>query len=111
VSLVAMPDSPFRLQRLQQLIESRSGEKLDAEFVMKLLSDHAAYPVGVCCHPDPRVEDVEKWETVASTVIDLAEQKMWLAAGSPCSAWYEEIDCSQILSKASTIARPPAVSA
>jgi isopenicillin-N N-acyltransferase like protein len=110
VSLTAMPDSPFRLQRLQQLIESRSGEKLDAEFVMQLLSDHAAYPVGVCCHPDPRVEDVEKWETVASAVIDLAARKMWLAAGSPCSVAYRELDLSGILSKPSAVARQPAMS-
>lgn len=105
-----MQDSICRLQRLQQLIESRRGEKLSAEFVMKLLSDHAAYPAGVCCHPGLGVEDAAKWETVASVVIDLAARRMWLAAGSPCSVAYEELDCAGILSKPGTAARHPATS-
>ena len=111
VSLFAMPDSPFRLQRLQQLIESAHAQPLDAQFFMGVLSDHATFPLGVCCHPDPRLQEPEKWETLASVVIDLAARKMWLAAGSPCSAPYEELDYSELLSKPSAVGARPAIPA
>ena len=106
VSLFAMPDSPFRLQRLRELVREREGTKLDRAFFVTALTDHATFPLGVCCHRDPRLSAPEEWETLASAVMDLAERRLWLASGQPCVAPFDELDYSELLSKPSITVAP-----
>jgi isopenicillin-N N-acyltransferase-like protein len=100
VSMTVMPDSPFRLARLQQIIAEADGP-LDREFWQGTLGDHAMYPHAVCCHPDPRAgADVDRDSTVAAVVMDVAARKLWLASGNPCEAPFEELDYSGMLAAA-----------
>ena len=105
VSLVAMPDSPFRLARLQGLTAAHDGP-LDLAFWTGALADHAMYPQAVCCHPDPRAAAApERYATVMALVMDPSERRMWLAPGSPCTTPFEALDLGAALAK------PPAVRA
>ena len=101
-SVWAMPDSPVRLQRLRAGVAAAPDRSL-ATF-RSLLSDHANYPSGVCCHPDPRFAPVEQGLTVTSVLMDLPARTMWVTDGTPCAAPYRELDYSAFLSKASPIA-------
>jgi isopenicillin-N N-acyltransferase-like protein len=104
-SLVAMPDSPFRLARLQGLTAGHDGP-LDLGFWTAALADHAMFPFGVCCHPDPRAGAApERYATIFGLVMDPAERRMWLAPGSPCETPFEPLDLLEVLAK------PPAVRA
>jgi isopenicillin-N N-acyltransferase-like protein len=107
VSLVAMPDSPFRLARIEQLVRARQGP-LDRAFWEGALGDHAMFPLGVCCHPDPRATvDAERYATVMALVMDPAARTMWLASGNPCEAAWEQLDLGDVLAKPSAV-RPRA---
>ena len=103
LSVLAMPDSPLRLQRLRQEIVAHGEEPLTVELVQRALSDHASYPVSICCHPDPRQAEPERSLTLASVVMDPGEQRMWLAPGNPCETEYDELDHSGLFDKPSRI--------
>jgi isopenicillin-N N-acyltransferase-like protein len=96
-----MPDSPFRLQRLGQLIEH--VPQLDRETFQSAFADHATFPFGICCHPDPRAKESQRWETVAATVMDIEARQLWLASGNPCTTPFELVDLSDVLSKPSPV--------
>lgn len=102
VGLVSMPDTPFRLMRARQLVAEQPGP-LDREFFEGLLADHAAFPLGVCCHPDPRCEPLDQSATLASLIMEPATRRLWVAAGTPCTAPFELLDYGAWLDK------PPAV--
>ena len=96
VSLWAMPDSAVRLLRCRSVLET-AARPYAAESIERMLADHANYPNSVCCHPDDRDHPQEQGATVASLIMDLDEQKMWLADGNPCEVPYRELDYSQLL--------------
>lgn len=104
VSVWAMPGSPVRLQRLRAGARAAPDHSLAA--FRALLSDHANYPSGVCCHPDPRMAPADQGMTVASVLMDLDARRMWLADGNPCTAAYRELDYSGLLAKVSPVGRP-----
>ncbi|MGN6792120.1 MAG: C45 family autoproteolytic acyltransferase/hydrolase [Streptosporangiaceae bacterium] len=95
VSVWAMPDSPVRLQRLHAGVQAASDFSL-ATF-RALLSDHANYPSGVCCHPDPKMTLADQGMTVTSVLMDLSAGKMWVSDGNPCTAPYREVDYAGFL--------------
>jgi isopenicillin-N N-acyltransferase like protein len=103
VSVYAMPDSPVRLARLRQLVDARADAPLDVAFWQETLADHATFPLGVCCHPDPRLPVPERSLTVAAVVMDPARRTLWLASGSPCTDPFEELDYSAFLTKPSAL--------
>src|SRR5579859_8095225 len=90
VSLWAMPDSAVRLQRLQA---GATGSATLGDLRV-LLADHADYPHSICSHPDPREHPLEQGATIASILMDLNARRLWLAAGHPCQAPYQELDVS-----------------
>ena len=103
VSMVAMPDSPFRLARLEQLVEAHDGP-LDLGFWEETLGDHAMLPFGICCHPDPRATVApEEYATVMAVVMDPAARTMWIASGNPCETPFEPLDLSATLAKPSAV--------
>jgi isopenicillin-N N-acyltransferase-like protein len=105
VSVWVMPDSPLRLQRLRAGLGA-SGDPPTLDTFRALLADHADYPSGLCCHPDPRMAPCEQEATVASVVMDLGTQQMYLADGNPCSAPYRQLDYREFLAKPSPVAEP-----
>ena len=102
VSLWVMPDSPFRLERLGSAVDRRDG-KLSIDDFRSLLADHANHPSGICCHPDARMGVFDQGATVASVLMDLDEQRMWVADGHPCTTPYRELDYAGFLSKPSPV--------
>jgi len=102
VGLVSMADTTPRLMRARELLSQHRGP-VDREFFAGLLADHAAYPVGVCCHPDPRCEPLDQSATLASLIMEPATRRLWIAAGTPCTAEWTQLDYGAWLDK------PPAV--
>ena len=102
VSLWAMPDSPFRLERVRTAVTAGYGHH-SAETFQQLLADHVNYPSGVCCHPDTRLRPWDQGTTVASVIMDLDARRLWLADGHPCTTPYRELDYSGFLSKPSPL--------
>jgi len=105
VGLWVMPDSPFRLERLREQLGPLASVSL--KDVRQALADHAGHPSGVCCHPDERWDRLEQGGTVASVLMDLDERRMWVAAGRPCSAPYDELDYGDFLAKPAGVPAPP----
>lgn len=101
-SVWAMPDSPVRLQRLQAGVRA-SGDPSLTTF-RALLSDHANYPSGVCCHPDIRMPRHDQGMTAASVLMDLDAKRMWVSDGNPCTSPYRTLDYSAFLAKPSLLA-------
>jgi len=97
VAVRVMPDSPFRLVRLRQLVDGRSA--IDPESLQTILSDHDTSPLGVCCHPDPRVESGPAYRTVATIIMQPGSRTMWIADGNPCEASMQRFDLAGTLSK------------
>ena len=108
VSTWAMPDSPFRLERLRAATRA-AGATLSLDDFRGMLADHANFPSGVCCHPDPRLGRLEQGATVASVLMDLDERTMWVADGHPCTVEYRRLDYGTFLSKASPLRPDPSV--
>lgn len=91
VGLWWMPDSPFRLLRAQGLLAEREGP-VTVPLLQTVFADHANHPVGICTHAVPRDKPTEQGETIASLIMDLDRQVMWLADGTPCSAPYRRLE-------------------
>jgi isopenicillin-N N-acyltransferase-like protein len=87
LALWAMPSSSVRLQRLRAGRTARTLDDFGA-----LLTDHADYPHSICAHPDPARHPCEQGATIASVLMDLTTRRVWLAAGNPCRAPYEQLD-------------------
>ena len=80
-------DSPVRLETMRSRLEGAHGV-LTRAALPQLLSDHTAFPNGVCRHPDPTNHEVERSSTVASWIVDLTEQTASVCAGPPCSGTF-----------------------
>ena len=85
LSLWAMPSSAVRLQRLQAMPPATLDD------ARRLLADHADYPYGICAHPEPGVHPLEQGATITSLLMDLTAGQMWVTAGNPCQAPYQDV--------------------
>jgi isopenicillin-N N-acyltransferase like protein len=103
VSLWVMPDSPFRLERLKASVRRARPEGLSLDTFRTALGDHANYPSAICCHPDARMDPHDRGATVASVLMDLDEQRIWLADGHPCTTPYRELEVGELLRKPSPV--------
>ena len=93
VSLWTSPDSPSRYARFLSGLRREAPTRKDLK---RLLADHAEHPFGVCCHPDLSVAPVEQSATIASVIMDLGRQAMWLADGPPCSTTFRRLDLTDL---------------
>jgi isopenicillin-N N-acyltransferase-like protein len=105
VALWDGPTSPFRLHRLQQQMKGHHGN-MGVEQIKNLFGDHFNFPGSICRHPDPRVEPIERYGTVASIIMDLSDQRMWVADGNPCENGYRPMDYGPLLDKRSSWESP-----
>jgi len=83
--LDALPDSPHRLERLQQLMNGASkhggGDALATAKTM--LADHAGLPASICRHGGS-----QQLHTRASIIFEPSKATMHLAYGNPCTTPY-----------------------
>jgi isopenicillin-N N-acyltransferase-like protein len=85
-------DSLFRAPRVEgHLRRARdAGSTAETrEVIAGALADHFSYPNSVCTHPDPR--DGGRWETLASTIVDLTSGEYLVAPGNPCEEPHEAL--------------------
>jgi isopenicillin-N N-acyltransferase-like protein len=84
--LDALPDSPIRLERLQQLMNGALGSNTgDALATAKsMLADHAGHPAGICRHGG-----AQNLHTRASVIFEPSKAMMHLAYGNPCMMPYQ----------------------
>ena len=95
VSRWVMPDSLFRIQRLQRALAK--ADPYASSTYEAVLTDHAGHPAGLCCHPDPSYPEPEQGATVLSLVMDLDALTMRLAEGQPCETGYRTLDYKAFL--------------
>ncbi len=80
-----------RHDRIGALMAERLGSgTFDAEAAIQLLSDHHGRPKSLCRHQEDLVDwpEEQRYETVASVVLDLDARSMLLAPGPPCETEY-----------------------
>lgn len=75
-----VPVSEMRCSRARDYAERYHG-KMSQDICERFLRDHVFQPWSVCKHGYDSV-------TVFSSMINLTEQKMWLARGNPCTSRY-----------------------
>jgi isopenicillin-N N-acyltransferase-like protein len=88
----AVVDSLIRLERIEGVLarvgETTTGTELRA-LVREAMTDHFSYPNSVCNHPDEREPELDRSQTVASTIVDLTTGEYRLSHGPPCANDYE----------------------
>lgn len=74
--------------RLEHLLRQRQG-KIDIPYVMECMRDHEYYPESICAHNSnlPGYE-LKDFMTVASLIIDFANNAAYICAGPPCEGEY-----------------------
>ncbi len=81
-----------RAARARRLLEAgRSAGGLSAEDLMRVLRDHDGRPESVCRHLNPALPEEERVQTAVSVLMDLSARRLFVAAGPPCQAAYQEI--------------------
>jgi isopenicillin-N N-acyltransferase-like protein len=88
------PDSLYRVTRVQRAFkrmrDARTPEAM-RELIATALRDHFGYPDSVCNHADPLRHELDRTETVASSIVDLTTGDYHLAFGMPCEREYQRL--------------------
>jgi isopenicillin-N N-acyltransferase-like protein len=79
--------SRVRYNRALRLMRSQRG-KLSLKSCQAIPSDHVNYPQSICSHSDETEAPLERQQTIASLLMDLTTQTMYVAWGPPCQAEY-----------------------
>jgi isopenicillin-N N-acyltransferase-like protein len=86
------PDSLYRVPIIERGL-ARVREAGDSEAVRKVISetmsDHFDYPYGVCAHVDPADDDVKRYKTMMSSLVDLTVGEYRVLRGNPCESEYD----------------------
>lgn len=86
------PDSLFRVPIIERgLAAARdaAGSAAVREVVAATMSDHFGHPYGVCAHADPTDEEVRRYKTIMSSLVDLTAGEYRIIGGNPCEGKYE----------------------
>lgn len=78
------PDTITRLARARSILSNQTT--VSVEGLWSLLSDHVNYPDSICCHPNPKHDEMFQSRTNASIIIDFANRQLYLRDGPPCSS-------------------------
>ncbi len=74
--------------RLHSLLMERCGS-IDVPFIMRCMADHMYHPFSICSHPQGGdIRDCDDQITVASMIVDFAENTVHICAGPPCEGEY-----------------------
>jgi isopenicillin-N N-acyltransferase-like protein len=68
------PDSLFRvpiIERGLEAVRDAAGSAAVRKVVAETMSDHFGHPYGVCAHADPADEEVRRYKTMMSSLVDL----------------------------------------
>ncbi|MBI3998194.1 MAG: peptidase C45 [Armatimonadetes bacterium] len=80
-----------RCGRMERLLASApTGRLIGLEAMQTALRDHEEYPESICRHPNPALPEADRYETVASVIMDLHAGRLLAAAGPPCTNAYQE---------------------
>jgi isopenicillin-N N-acyltransferase-like protein len=79
--------SRVRYNRAIRLMRSQRG-KLSLKSFQAILSDHVNYPQSICNHVDENDSPLERQQTIASLLMDLTTQTMYVSSGPPCQSEY-----------------------
>ena len=87
----AFPERPkVRDARLMELLARRRGD-IDVPYIMECMKDHEYWPKAICSHPtfagDKRTY-IPAGITVASMIVDFAENTAYICSGPPCEGEY-----------------------
>ena len=92
VNLTLHPDTLYRDARVRNALKERRGS-ITIDDVRTALHDHHGYPTSVCNHPHTSPSGETSY-TLASSVMDLNERRMWTAPGPGCVGEYTEYSFS-----------------
>lgn len=85
------PDSPFRHERIERLLEPERG-RISLDVIEDALRDHSTHPLGICKHGNPKQHEYERSVTVVSVVYDLTAAQLRIADGRPCECVFRTLD-------------------
>ncbi len=75
-----------RCDRMVRLLAERTAAgPLTADDLEAMLRDHVERPESICRHPNPRLPEEERVETVFAVLMDLDARQMRYAGGTPCT--------------------------
>jgi isopenicillin-N N-acyltransferase-like protein len=84
------PSTLHRFARMQALLQGfeERGARVRVDDLKAILRDHDGSPNSICRHTDPGRPPLERYETVASVIMDVDAGEMYVAAGPPCGSRY-----------------------
>jgi isopenicillin-N N-acyltransferase-like protein len=87
-------DSLYRVPRveagLHRLRRDGSTDEAVSTIVRTTMSDHFGHPDAVCQHADPRRHELDRYATIASSLVDLTTGSYRLTPGLPCANSYQQ---------------------
>jgi isopenicillin-N N-acyltransferase-like protein len=84
-------DSLYRTWRTRQFLRRQDSSEPALARIQAALSDHFGEPNGTCTHADPREDQLEQWQTLSSSILDLTTGEWLLSRGTPCDHPYEAL--------------------
>lgn len=79
--------SRVRYNRAARLMRSQRG-RLSLKSFQAILADHVDYPESICNHVDESKPPLERYQTIASLLMELSTRTMHVAWGLPCQTEY-----------------------
>ena len=79
--------SRVRYNRTLRLLRSQAG-RLDIRALQTILADHVNFPRSTCNHVEISDNPLDRQQTIASLIMDLAANTLHVAWGTPCRASY-----------------------
>ena len=79
--------SRVRYNRTLRLLRSHAG-RLDNQSIQTILADHVNFPRSTCNHVEISDNPLDRQQTIASLIMDLASNTLHVAWGTPCRASY-----------------------
>jgi isopenicillin-N N-acyltransferase-like protein len=77
--------SEYRQKNLGRSLASQT-QPITIDYLKRLTSDHADFPLSICRHPSPKDRDT----TNAAFIADITAQEMNIAIGNPCVAAFKK---------------------
>jgi isopenicillin-N N-acyltransferase-like protein len=87
-------DSLYRTPRVEEGLSTARVDGTTEEAVQTIvrttMSDHFGHPNAVCQHVDPRRQELNRYSTIVSSLVDLTTGAYRLTHGLPCANSYQQ---------------------